>query len=195
MFLLVLIFGLRLETPGAPEESAKHVTEWPVPLPGDVVLDPGEFRIRPQLGFGWSRPEKKGQRNFRWISHLEADLSFRWDSTAPAEVWLEAAPLYLRYRRQAIALYINHRLAAEWVCPARPGFGLYHARVPAGLLRAGDNLLTLRMAYRKKGEGLRELSLAVDRILLRPAGAVLERPVPQSRITAPDNGQLRGLTG
>lgn len=134
---------------------------------GDTLLDIGDHQSKPHLGFGWSRAERGASGHYRWISHLEADLYFDVEQPGDAELWITAAPLYLPYRRQVIALYFNGSFLTDWLCKDRSDFSDYHAAVPAHLLRVGRNTLTLRMGYRKRGGDERELSLAVDRVLLR----------------------------
>jgi hypothetical protein len=114
--------------------------------------------------------EGDGERTFRWIKRLEADVWFDLKETAALELEVTAAPLFLGHRRQNIGVYVNNGFLVEWVCPPRPGYAAYRAPVPAGLLREGRNRLTLRLGYKRRlGDGEdRELALAVDRIELRP---------------------------
>ena len=160
--ILVLIFAgalaatAEMERPSFPEDRRE----------GDVFLDIGDHASKPNLGFGWGRAERGASLHFRWIWRMEADLFFEVTSPRDAEFWLTAAPLYLPYRRQVIAVYVNDALLTEWLCPDHPDFTDYRAEIPADMLRAGRNMVTLRMGYRKRGNDDRELSLAVDRALL-----------------------------
>lgn len=133
----------------------------------DVLLDIGDHASKPYLGFGWGSPERGATGHFRWIWRLEADLHFDIEEPRAAELWITAAPFFLPYRRQVIAVYVNGALLAEWRCENSSDFADYHAAVPARMLRDGRNTVTLRMGYRKRGNDDRELSLAVDRVLLR----------------------------
>ena len=135
--------------------------------PGDVFLDIGDHASKPHLGFGWGRQERGASGHFRWIWRLEADLYFDVDEPRDAEFWLTAAPLYLGYRRQVIAVYVNGAYVGERTCPDGPDFADYRYEIPARFWREGRNTVTLRMGYRKQGGDDRELSLAVDRALLR----------------------------
>lgn len=153
--------------PEAVFPAAAQGTEFPTPTEGDVFLDIGSHVSKPNLGYGWGRAERSGPRNFRWVWQLEADLGIEVARPGPAEIWIDAAPLYLGYRRQTVALYVNRRFVHEWVFAPGPQFQTYHAAIPAGVLEEGENVLTLRMGYRKRGGDDRELSLAVDRVLLR----------------------------
>lgn len=136
--------------------------------PGDLLIQPGRTASRAALGFGWGRPEITQGRRFAWIQRKEADVYVDLPG-APAdmEVWLSAKPLWLAYRRQVIALYVNGRYFTEWVCPESPDFATYRAVLPARLLQPERNTLTLRMAYRKSGGDRRKLALGVEAILLR----------------------------
>lgn len=156
--------------------------------PSDIEFLLGTPQSFPHLGFGWTRKtEYHAGRPYAWIRHLEADLHFESDDTDDAELWLRAAPLYLEYRRQIVALYINGRLVKEWVCGDDPEYRDYYTTVPGGAFRKGENTLTLRMGHRKRGGDSRELSLAVDQILLRRAGPPrLPEPVEGEQRTQPD---------
>ena len=135
---------------------------------GDILYDIGSMAPRPRLGFGWAGAERAGGRTYRWTRHLEADIGFAVKSLRRAELWIEAKPLYLAYRRQVVAVYVNARYVGEWVCRDAPVFGAYRMDLPEGVLRVGENTLTLRTAYRKRiGNDSRELALCVDRILFR----------------------------
>lgn len=139
--------------------------------PSDIEFLLGTPQSFPHLGFGWTRKtEYHAGRPYAWIRHMEADLHFETDDTADAELWLRAAPLYLVYRRQIVALYINGHLVKEWVCSDDPEYHDYYTTMPGKVFREGANTLTLRMGHRKRGGDSRELSLAVDRILLRRKG-------------------------
>jgi hypothetical protein len=161
--MVVLVAVTFLASPGAPAGTAFPQTVGE----DDVFLDIGDHLSKPSLGFGWGRAERGASGHFRWIWRMEADLFFDIEQPRPAELWVTAAPMYLPYRRQVIAVYVNGAFLAEWRCPDGPAFTDYHAAVPARLVRGGRNTVTLRMGYRKRGGDDRELSLAVDRALLR----------------------------
>ncbi len=132
--------------------------------PGERIILPGLLHHRDALGFGWSRREMSptGVR-FAWIQHLEADVHLDLpDPPADATFELRAKPLYLQYRRQVVALYVNHRFVTEWVCADDAAFENFTTRIPARYLKAGPNTITLRMAYRKSGGDRRKLSLGVE---------------------------------
>ena len=137
-------------------------------LPGDIQFLLGTPQAFPHLGFGWTDyTEYHKGRTYSWVRHLEADLHFDLSEPGDAEIWLRVAPLYLAYRRQTVALYVNDRFVAEWVCADDSDYQDFHARIKKDTFRTGPNRLTLRMAHRKKGGDRRELSLAVDQILIR----------------------------
>ena len=137
-------------------------------LPGDVLVDVGSMEAKQQLGYGWSLAETNEGRTYRWMKSVEALLSVEVDTPAAAELWLEASPLYLPYTRQVVAVYVNRKFAGEWICADQSGFAAYRMDIPAQLLKAGQNELILRAAYRRSvGPDSRELSLCVDKLLLR----------------------------
>jgi hypothetical protein len=157
----------------APLPAAAQATVHPPPPaeqePGERLVLPGLVYHADALGFGWSRREMSpnGVR-FAWIQHLEADVHLELpDPPADATFELRAKPLYLAYRRQVIALYVNHRFVTEWACADSPHFDDFTARIPARYFRTGPNTLTLRMAYRKSGGDRRKLSLGVASMRLR----------------------------
>jgi len=134
----------------------------------DLRFDIGSMQVKPHLGFGWSVAEQVGPRTYRWINHLEADVHFSVPAARDGEIWLDAKPLYLPYRRQTVALYINSQYVGQWICGDDPVFTWHRLPVTASLLNAGDNTLTIRTAYRTRiGTDSRELSLCVDTILIR----------------------------
>jgi hypothetical protein len=140
-------------------------------MDGDIRVEMASRKAGPHLGFGWSIREREGKRGFRWVSHLEADILFDLKTAADLDLWVTAAPLYLAHRRQNIGVYINDRFVTEWLCPDSPAYSDYHAVIPAKRLKVGPNRLTFRMGYRRRmGSDRRELSLAVERILLRKRG-------------------------
>jgi hypothetical protein len=135
---------------------------------GDIFLDIGSMNAKSNLGFGWSNAEKAGKRNYRWITHLEADVRFDIDEVRGARIWIESQPLFLNYTRQVVAVYVNNRFAGEWKFALAPEFAVTSVEVPAKFLREGANTLTFRSGYRVRvGLDNRDLSLCVDRILLR----------------------------
>lgn len=134
---------------------------------GDLLLDIGDHASKPNLGFGWGRGERGASGHFRWIWRMEADLFFELETARDAELWINAAVLYLPYRRQVIAIYVNGKYATEWICADDSGFLDYRVDLSGDLFKAGRNTVTLRMGYRKRGNDDRDLSLAVDRVLLR----------------------------
>lgn len=136
----------------------------------DVLLDIGTMQAKPFLGYGWGPADRQGDHTYRWIEALDADVEGVLGEAVdgPLEVWLVAAPQYVPYTRQRFAIYINERYIGERVCPDHNGFAVYRFDVPAGLVRAGETRLRLRLGYRKQvGPDRRELSLRVDRLLLR----------------------------
>lgn len=136
--------------------------------PSDVEFLLGTPQSFPHLGFGWAKNTEfdKG-RTFVWIDHLESDLHFELDETYGAELWLRASALYLAYRRQVVAVYINGQFVAEWVCADDAEYHDYYTKLLRGVFRTGKNKLTLRLGHCKRGGDSRELSLAVDQILIR----------------------------
>lgn len=138
---------------------------------GGIRIDLAAPEAEQHLGFGWSRAERAGGRDFRWITHLEADVWFDLEHAADMQIEMMAAPLHLFWRRQLIGLYVNGKPVHEWTCPEAPMFSAYSARLPADVLKKGRNRLILRMAYRiRVPPDSRELALAVERILIRSAG-------------------------
>ena len=145
------------------------ISESPEVRPGDTVLDIGNKSADENLGFGWSRPEGRGDDTYRWISHLEGDVYVDLSSVSSMDLWIRAAPYYLNWKQQNIGLYVNAEFAGEIVCPADSEFRDYHFPIPAKLLKVGRNTLTLRMGYRYRApKDKRELSLRVKQVLLRP---------------------------
>jgi hypothetical protein len=137
---------------------------------GDVLIDIGSMRAKSQLGHGWSLSERTNERDYRWIKSMEADVAFTIHAVMAYDLYVEAAPAYLAYRRQSVAVFVNGRYVAQWLCHHDVPFAAYRVQIPARFLRAGVNLLTFRMGYRtQSGFDPRELALCVDRILLRPA--------------------------
>jgi hypothetical protein len=107
-------------------------------------------------------------RRYAWIHHVEADLHVERAATpGDARFWMSAKPLWLTYRRQLVALYVNDRFVTEWTCADDPAFDSFETGIPADFWRQGKNTLTLRMAYRQRGGDRRELSLGVEKILVR----------------------------
>ncbi len=142
----------------------------PDPRPGDIRLNIGATdESEGQLGFGWSRREHVRDETFRWMEHLEADATFELERDSDLEVWIDAAPLYLNWRKQQFGLYLNGRFIAEQVMPHDHLSRVYLFHVPARFVREGTNSLTLRAGYRHRvGRERRELALAVRSILIRP---------------------------
>ncbi len=147
----------------------------PPPPPEERTL----ARIEPnragegQLGFGWSKRER-GPRAFRWVERMEADLYFELEEgIAEAELWISAAPHWLNWKRQRLAVYVNGRFAAEWLFPESPDFQTFHAVLPSGILQEGKNVVTLRAGYKvQQGRDPRELSVAVgDVVVARREGS------------------------
>lgn len=140
-------------------------------LPAAIVIDVGTEEATAHLGYGWSRLERDGERTFSWIKRLEADVWFELERGRALELSVTAAPLYLSQRRQNIGVYVNDHFLVEWLCPHAPRYETFRARIPAEVLREGKNRLVLRMGYKRSiGPDRRELSLAVDRMRLEPAG-------------------------
>ena len=134
----------------------------------EILLDIGTSAPRPQLGFGWGRAERSRGVNFRWIRHLEADVSIDIRYPGDAELTVRAAPQYLPYTRQVVSVYVNRAYVGEWICADAPGFATHRMTVPARFWRPGPNLLTLRLAYCKRaGTDEREMALCVDTIAVR----------------------------
>ena len=146
-----------------------EISESPEVRPGDTVLDIGSTNVDGSLGFGWSRPEGRGENRYRWISHLEADILFDLPAVSAVDFWIHAAPYYLSWKHQNIGLYANGKFVDELVCPADSEFRDYYFFIPANLLKEGRNTLTLRMGYRYRApKDKRELSLRVTQVVLRP---------------------------
>lgn len=140
------------------------------PRKDDVVVRVAEAKAKESLGFGWSRAERSRSGPFRWMTHLEADIVLDME-TAPRdrEVFIDAQPFYLPWRRQIVGVYINNRFVDEFSCVWTNAFQEYSVMAPAVCWKEGANLLTLRAGYREQiGRDTRDLSLAVRRILVRP---------------------------
>ena len=136
--------------------------------PSEIVLDIGSMIPRPLLGFGWSVSEIEKGRFYRWIDHLEADVTIELDRVGDSTLWVRAGAQYVPYTRQTVSVYFNGVYVGEWVCVGHPGFVTYQLTVPARVLKKGKNRMTLRMAYRKQvGPDRRELALCVDMIRLK----------------------------
>lgn len=129
-----------------------------------VLLDVGSMTAKHHLGYGWSLAERTDDRTFRWMKSLEAQV---WvDLASPGAdrtIRVEAAPQFLPYTRQVLAVYVNRRFAGEWKMAHRPGFAPYRLAVPSRFWRAGQNEILLRAAYRVSvGSDSRELSVGID---------------------------------
>lgn len=150
-------------------QAAVHTPPPAEQEPGERLVLPGLLTHRDTLGFGWSRREMSPNSvRFAWIQHLEADVHLDLPRPpANATFELRAKPLYLQYRRQVVALYVNHRFVTEWVCADSPDFDDLETRIPAHYFKTGPNTVTLRMAYRKSGGDRRKLSLGVEFMRLR----------------------------
>ena len=144
--------------------------EYPAPESVLVHLEIASPQDRGRLEGAWSRGEKKGAHGYRWLKGMEGGIRFDWDGERPdgtVTCWMVAAPLYIDWKQQRIALYINGRFAAEWTCPLDYRFRLYRAEVPGSLIRTGANILTLRAGYCRQLPGdARRLSFALDRVLI-----------------------------
>ncbi|NCC53117.1 MAG: hypothetical protein EOM20_18150 [Spartobacteria bacterium] len=133
----------------------------------EIIIYPGISEYEQWLGFGWSRHERHPEGMVRWISHMEADISFVPEKSADLRMELKAAPLYVSWRRQRVGFYINGRYLTDWLCPAGPELTDFVTTIPADMLTAGTNTLTLRMAYRLSiPPDERKLSLLVHTLRL-----------------------------
>ena len=139
-------------------------------LPDDVVIAYGVPGSLDALGFGWSYPERPLDLIFTWIDQLEADVYVEFPTRTDIELWIHAAPFYLPQYRQVIGFYMNNQYVGERMCHASSDFEVHHITIPSSYVKAGQNTLTLRMAYRRKPAfwADRELALAVSKILIRP---------------------------
>jgi len=142
---------------------------FPAQTENDVLLDVG-CRLGDVLGYGWGQVERVGHTNYRWITGLEADVFADLPDAVDTELWIRAAPLYFPDRQQVIGVYVNGRFAAKGLCVPSPDYEVYSFILPRNVLHSGTNRLTLRMGYKRNPprEKRRELSLRVDKILLRP---------------------------
>ena len=134
----------------------------------DLVIEVAAPPANVQLGFGWLHPERNTSFSFVWMNHLEADVWVALDAASAAEIEIKAAPFYLNYRTQSLGLYVNGRFIQEWICPIHSEWRLdtYDAEIPQGILKPGNNRITLRAGYRIGNEGS-QLSVAVNSIILR----------------------------
>ena len=66
---------------------------------------------RPRLGFGWGRAEKAHGINYRWIKHLEADVTLAIGDPADATLEVVARPQYVPYTRQTVSVLVNGQFA------------------------------------------------------------------------------------
>lgn len=138
-------------------------------LPEPVELEMASEAAAPHLGFGWGQGESSTNRSFRWICRLEADILFDVKAASDLGVSLNAAPMYMTWKRQVIGVYVNGRFVTEWMCPDSPDFQDYSVTVPAALVRPGKNTLTLRLGYRRRvPPDTREVGLAVHRVSIKP---------------------------
>ena len=145
--------------PTAAAQSADHVV-WSV--------QPGEPGSDESLGFGWGDPERHTPPSFRWIHHLEGDVRADIDVVDEYEFNLHAGVAHLSWRRQRIALYVNHRYVTEWMAPDDHHVHDYTTVIPARYFNEGENKITLRAAYRTAlGGSRREYAVAVHSIELR----------------------------
>lgn len=138
--------------------------------PKGLLINIGTAEDEPHLGeaFGWSRGEKSSGVRFRWIKHLEADLYFNASGPQELEATFRAAPNYLNWQRQRVALFVNLNFVSEWICPDKADFEDYTAMIPEKFIKKGRNRITFRMGYRKRHSyDKRELSLAMAHLHLR----------------------------
>ena len=156
-------------TAGGPVEWGLH----PAAEERLVHLEIASPQDRGRLEGAWSRGEKKGPRGYRWLKGMEGHVRFEWTGADPDEplvCWMIAAPLYIDWKQQRIALYVNGRYAAEWTCPLSYHFNLYRAEVPGALFQVGENTLTLRAGYCRRLPGdSRRLSFALDKVMITAA--------------------------
>ena len=132
--------------------------------PTRLVIKPWKAEPAAELGFGWGPREDEGAQ-WRWITHLEADVFVELEGGADLKFSMRAAPMYLKTRRQVAGLYVNGEFVDEWLCRDETGFKTYETTIPGALLKAGRNTITLRAGYRKSLEPDGEpLALAVERI-------------------------------
>ncbi len=134
----------------------------------DLVIDMIAPPAQVELGFGWLGPERNESFSFVWMDHLEADIWVTLESATAADIEITAVPYYLNDRSQSLGLYVNGRFLREWVCPIHSEWRLdtYTAEIPAGVLKAGRNRITLRAGYRI-AEGKRRHAIAVNRLSLK----------------------------
>lgn len=134
----------------------------------DVTIYPGTDEAAHRLSEGWSHAEGRGERSFRWITELEADVRVELEHIRPMHFSMKAAIPHVHWRRQRIGLFVNARYVTEWQAPDDHYPHVYEATIPATYLHEGLNRITLRMAYRTRiGADHRKLALAVYAIHLR----------------------------
>ena len=133
----------------------------------NLVIELADPPANVQRGFGWLQPEQNDDFSFVWMNHLEADVWVTLDSTAATEIEIRAVPYY-HDRSQNLGLYVNGRWIGEWICSIHSKWRLetYTAKIPDGVLKLGQNRITLRASYRI-GDEDRQYAVAVSRITLR----------------------------
>ena len=129
-----------------------------------IVIKPWKEDPGAELGFGWAPAEAVGAQ-WRWISHMEADVVVELAGAKDLKYSMRVAPMYLKSRRQVVGLYVNGVFVDEWLCRDSTKFRTYETVIPGSLLKPGRNTFTLRAGYRKSLKpGGEELALAVERI-------------------------------
>ena len=126
--------------------------------------------LEADFGYGWSHEEYSPEvGGMRWIEGLEADLDVKLPEEAKVvAVEISAAPLPQDRRVQSLGLFVNRRLAAEWVCEEGAAFASYRAAVDPRLFQGESLRLTLRAGYVAEAPGeSRELSVAIHAIGLK----------------------------
>jgi hypothetical protein len=134
-----------------------------------IVFEMGSAKSGEDLDEGWDKAERVGGHIARWLKAMEGDVFIELDEVMDYRVTLEAAPLYIHFRRQSVGLYVNRKYVCEWVFPDAHTFTTFEDVIPASMLREGTNTFTLRVGYiRRIRPDPRELGVAVERITLTP---------------------------
>ncbi len=150
----------------------------PVPLARDPILELGRtYRFSEGavgnefLADGFSYPESWG----RWTDRKNAFLFFRLPAAPRGAVSLDVGATALSPaadRRQVVAVLANGRSCGSLVITANQSHG--RATCPVGALRAGDNMLHLRIGHPTRpidlgtGKDRRELGLGLETLAITP---------------------------
>lgn len=123
--------------------------------PADLTVDLGSDGSAMYTGAGWSTAQEIGGAAAQWVDgntatlYLPAADQATGDATAPYTLTLRAAPFtFPGAPQQTAAVAVNGSRVADLTLA--DGWQEYTVSVPASLLHAGANTVTLRFAYARR---------------------------------------------